>query len=126
MFGNPTPMAWLAVQRQTVQDRQGLAETLILAMFAAGHPSWRAELPLCTLTSGRGPRLGAVQNGGSACVLLGLRITESNGADDMARFELPTRCGLTTPVVAERQISQRVAQSWAPDSGGAAGEVSGI
>jgi len=45
---------------------------------------------------------------------------------DIARFELPTRCGVTTPVVAERQISQRVAQSSAPDSGGAAGEVSGI
>lgn len=58
--------------------------------------------------------LAATHNGGSARVLLGLRITESSGADDIARFELPTRCGLTAPVVAEHQISQRVAQSWHP------------
>lgn len=36
VFGNLTPTASLAVQRQMVQDRKGLSEALIPAMFAAG------------------------------------------------------------------------------------------
>jgi non-heme chloroperoxidase len=36
VFGNLTPIASLAVQRQMIKDRQGLGESLIPAMFAAG------------------------------------------------------------------------------------------